>query len=112
MARSGCLAWWASDGPTELVLTGDMIDAHRAYDIGLVNRVDSDPLQLAVTVATSIAARSPVAVAGAKRALHAGMDGGLRLGSEVEADAVAACCETPAQRAAVQAFLNRRRGNS
>jgi enoyl-CoA hydratase len=97
---------------TELILTGELIDAHRAYDIGLVNRVERDPLQLATTVAAGIAARSAVAVAGAKRALHAGVEGGLRTGLQVEADAVAACCETPAQRAAVHTFLNRRRGNS
>jgi enoyl-CoA hydratase len=97
---------------TELILTGELIDAHRAYDIGLVNRVEADPLQVAITVATSIAARSAVAVGGAKRALHAGVEGGLRTGLQVEADAVAACCETPAQRAAVHAFLNRRRADS
>jgi enoyl-CoA hydratase len=97
---------------TELILTGELIDAARAYDIGLVNRVDADPLQLAIGVAADIAARSAVAVAGAKRALHAGAEGGLRTGLQVEADAVAACCETPAQRAAVHDFLNRRRGNS
>jgi enoyl-CoA hydratase len=97
---------------TELILTGELIDADRAHDIGLVNRVDADPVQHAVALATSIAKRSPVAVDGAKRALRAGLDGGLRTGLDVEADAVAACCETPAQRAAVQAFLNRRRDNS
>lgn len=97
---------------TELILTGELIDARRAYDIGLVNRVEADPLQVAITMAAGIAGRSGTAVAGAKRALHAGLDGGLRTGLEVEADAVAACCETPAQRAAVQAFLNRRRGDS
>jgi enoyl-CoA hydratase/carnithine racemase len=74
--------------------------------------VEADPLQAAITLAAGIAARSAVAVAGAKRAMHAGLDGGLRAGLEVEADAVAACCETPAQRAAVHDFLNRRRGNS
>jgi len=97
---------------TELILTGELIDAHRAYDIGLVNRVEADPLQLAITLASSISTRSAVAVGGAKRALHAGLDGGFRTGLEVEADAVAACCETPAQHAAVHAFLNRRRGDS
>jgi enoyl-CoA hydratase len=97
---------------TELILTGELIDAGRAYDIGLVNRVEADPLPAAITLAASIAQRSAVAVAGAKRALHAGFDGGFRTGLAVEADAVAACCETPMQRAAVQAFLNRRRGDS
>jgi enoyl-CoA hydratase len=97
---------------SELILTGELIDAGRAYEIGLVNRVEQDPLDAAITVATTVARRSAVAVAGAKRALRAGLDGGFRVGLAVEADAVAACCETPMQRAAVQAFLNRRRGDS
>lgn len=97
---------------SELILTGELIDAGRAYEIGLVNRVEPDPLDAAVTVATTIARRSAAAVSGAKRALHAGLDGGFRVGLAVEADAVAACCETPMQRAAVQTFLNRRRGDS
>jgi enoyl-CoA hydratase len=96
----------------ELILTGELVDAQRAYEIGLVNRVEADPLQAAITLAAGIAARSAVAVAGAKRSMHAGLDGGLRAGLQVEADAVAACCETPAQRAAVQAFLNRRKADS
>jgi enoyl-CoA hydratase len=97
---------------SELILTGELIDAGRAYEIGLVNRVEQDPLDAAINVATTVARRSAVAVAGAKRALRAGLDGGFRVGLAVEADAVAACCETPMQRAAVQAFLNRRRGDS
>jgi enoyl-CoA hydratase len=97
---------------TELILTGELVDAGRAYDIGLVNRVEADPLGSAIALAASIAERSAVAVAGAKRALRAGLDGGFRTGLAVEANAVAACCETPMQRAAVQAFLNRRRGDS
>jgi enoyl-CoA hydratase len=97
---------------TELILTGELIDAERAYDIGLVNRVVADPVAEAIAFATSVARRNPAAVSGAKRALHVGLDGGVRAGLEVEADAVAACCETPMQRAAVQAFLNRRKGDS
>lgn len=97
---------------TELILTGELVDAGRAFDIGLVNRVEADPLDVAISLATGVAQRSSVAVRGAKRALQAGLDAGLRTGLAVEADAVAACCETPMQRAAVQAFLNRGREDS
>lgn len=96
----------------ELILTGEIIDAERAREIGLVNRVVPDPLAAAIELAAAIGGRSAVAVAGAKRAIHAGLDGGLRTGLLVEADAVAACCETPQQRAAVRAFLDRKRSTS
>lgn len=96
----------------ELILTGELIDVRRAYEIGLVNRIEDDPVSAAVELATQVAKRSEVAVRGAKRAMHAGLDAGFRTGLAVEADAVAACCETPLQRAAVHAFLNRRREDS
>jgi enoyl-CoA hydratase len=53
----------------ELALTGDPIDADRAYELGLVNRV-SDPgeaLAAALELAQTIAANGPLALAGTKR---------------------------------------------
>lgn len=96
-------------GPaTEMILTGDPIDAARARDLGLVNRIEDDPLPAAVDLATRIADHSAVAIAGAKRAIQTGLDTGTAAGLQVEADAVAQCCQTGEQHAAVQAFLNRR----
>ena len=94
---------------TELILTGDLISAQRAYEIGLVNHVVDDALESAVELASRIATRNPVAVSGAKRAIRVGLEQGITEGLVVEADAVAACCETSEQRAAVQAFLHRRK---
>jgi len=93
----------------EMILTGDTIDANRAFEIGLVNQIAPNPLAAALDLATTVSARSPIAVKGAKRAIHAGLDCGMREGLSVEADAVAACCETAAQRAAVRTFLERKR---
>ncbi len=92
----------------ELILTGDLIDAERAYAIGLVNRIATDCLGAASALAEQLAARSSVAVAGAKRAVQAGLDDGMAAGLRAEADAVAACCETDAQHQAVEAFLRRK----
>lgn len=94
----------------ELIFTGELISAQRAYDIGLVNKVEDDCLGAATELAQHIAARSAVAVAGAKRAVHTGLEDGITAGLAAEADAVAACCETAAQRQAVQAFINRKDG--
>jgi Enoyl-CoA hydratase/carnithine racemase len=96
-------------GPaTELILTGDLVTAQRALEIGLVEHVAQDSLAAAIALAQRIAERSPTAVRGAKRAIRAGLDGGVPTGLLVEADAVADCCETAEQHAAVQAFLQRR----
>lgn len=93
---------------TELILTGDLVTAERAAGIGLINRVEDDPVAAAMTLAGRIADRSPHAIAGAKRAIHAGLAGGMAAGLQVEADAVAHCCQTDEQHAAVAGFLARK----
>jgi enoyl-CoA hydratase len=50
----------------ELLLTGDPIDARRAYELGLVNRVvpaSGDVLDIAMDLARTIAANGPLALA-------------------------------------------------
>lgn len=56
----------------EMLLTGDMIDAPRAREIGLVNRVVPEPELDAAThsLATQIAAKSPLALAIGKEAFY------------------------------------------
>jgi enoyl-CoA hydratase len=57
---------------TEIVLTGDPIDAHRAHELGLVNRlVPKDKvMEEALVLAAAIAANGPVAVRKSLRLLH------------------------------------------
>lgn len=60
----------------ELVLTGDPIDATRAYELGLVNTVadDGGALVAAIELARRIARNGPLAVAASKHLVHAGGD--------------------------------------
>ena len=53
----------------ELALTGDPIDAERAYELGLVNRLTEpgEALQTAQELAQTIAANGPLALAATKR---------------------------------------------
>lgn len=97
---------------TELILTGDLVSADRAYQLGLVNLIADDPLQTGIDLAARICTHSRVAVAGAKRAIAVGLTDGQAAGLLVEADAVAACCRTEEQRLAVGAFLTRHRHHS
>lgn len=94
---------------TELILTGELITAQRAQEIGLVNWIADEPLKAALTFADQVARRNPAAVRGAKRAIHIGLEAGIAVGLLVEADGVAACCETAMQRAAVREFLERKK---
>ena len=67
----------------EMVLTGDFIDAQRAYEVGLVNKVVPVELYLSetVNVAKKIAAKSPIAVRMAKESVlqsfQSSLDDGL-----------------------------------
>ena len=64
----------------ELVLTGDGIDARRAFDVGLVNAVVPGPevLPTAIAYAERIAANGPLAVVAAKELVRlATLDGPL-----------------------------------
>ncbi len=54
----------------ELALTGDFMDAKRAYELGLVNRVTSGPaLDAAIELAGSIAGNGPLAVKKSKQVI-------------------------------------------
>lgn len=61
----------------ELVLTGDPLDAERAYSLGLVNRLSEpgEALEGALALAERIAANGPVALREAMRALEATVAG-------------------------------------
>jgi enoyl-CoA hydratase len=55
----------------ELALTGDFIDAQRAYDLGLVNRVTDGPaLDAALELAARVTANGPVAVRVSKQVIN------------------------------------------
>lgn len=75
----------------ELLLTGEPIDAVRAYEIGLVNRVVplTDLVPTALAMAHGIAANAPLSVAAAKRmvefATEVGVTDALRGADEIYA---------------------------
>lgn len=97
---------------TELILTGEIIDATRAVKLGLINQISDDPFEQSIKLAESIGSRNPVAVSGAKAAIRVGLTEGVDAGLLAEARAVAAVCETPQQQAAVKAFFHRQRAKA
>ena len=73
---SGCRARCPVTSQIELALTGDPIDAERAYELGLVNRL-TDPgeaLGAALQLAETIAANGPLALAATKRIMSESPD--------------------------------------
>jgi len=95
---------------TEMILTGDRIDARRAHAIGLVNRVvpQSALLAEARSILAAILSKAPVAVSMALRALRAS-ELPLAHGLQQEAALFGQTCATEDFAEGVSAFLNRRK---
>lgn len=96
----------------QLILTGDMIDAQQAYEIGLVNEVvvQDKLIARAEEILQKIFTRSRVAVANAITAINAAEDK-QQNGSKVEMDAFGHLFGTEDFKEGVSAFLAKRTPN-
>ncbi|MGH3893596.1 MAG: enoyl-CoA hydratase/isomerase family protein [Rhodococcus qingshengii] len=94
----------------ELALTGDLIDAHRALEIGLVNRVvaPDELLPAAIELATRIARKSRRAVEATKQAYRSTWQVDLATSMNNSFWAVSALHYGPELREGVNAFLEKR----
>jgi enoyl-CoA hydratase len=94
----------------ELVLTGDMVDAAKAKEIGLALEVlpAAELLAFAKAQAKKIAGKAPIAVAVAKRAIREGADADLRTANELERQSFAALFGSDDTREGTKAFVEKR----
>lgn len=97
---------------TELLMTGDFIDADEAYRIGLYNRVvarGTDVVAEAQSLATRLAAGPSEALAVTKAALNAETSMDLDRALDAEARAQADCMRHPNFKEAYAAFREKRK---
>ena len=94
----------------EIILTGEMIDAGKAKEIGLALEVlpADQLLSHALQTARKIASRAPAAVALAKRTLHAGLAVDAATAAELERQSFALLFGTEDTREGLSAFLEKR----
>ena len=94
----------------ELIYTGEMISAEKAYEYGLVNRVCTPELLLdkVLETAKKIAGKGKVSVRAAKQAINSGMNADLETGLRFEADAFAICMASPDAQEGTKAFKEKR----
>jgi len=94
----------------ELLLTGDMISAARAYEIGLVNRVvaAADLRADAVTLAATLAAKAPIATRYILEAVQHGAEMPLADAQHLEATLFGLIASTDDMREGTRAFLEKR----
>lgn len=95
----------------EMILTGEIIDAQTAFQIGLVNHVfPADQLEAkTLEIANRIAEKSPVALALAKEAVKIASRSTLDEGLRREVDLFALCFSTEDKDEGVRAFLEKRK---
>src|ERR671921_554425 len=95
----------------ELILTGDMIDAQHAYNLGLVNLVvpAADLEAKTMELANRIAEKSPVALRMAKEAVKTAARANLDEGLRREIDLFALCFSSADKDEGVRAFLEKRK---
>jgi enoyl-CoA hydratase len=94
----------------ELVLTGAMVDAHKAKEIGLALEVLAPERLLphCLEVARTIASRGPLATAAAKRVIEAGADLELGTACRLELEAFALLFSTADAKEGARAFVEKR----
>ncbi len=98
-------------GPaSELIFTGDIIDAGEACRIGLVNRVVplADLLSECRRISEKIARKGPVAVKLCKELVNSGLEMDLARACMYEADLFAMCFASADQKEGMKAFLEKR----
>lgn len=93
------------------LLTGDLISAKEASDMGLVSEIvaDGDVEKRAVAMAQQIAELSPLAIEQVKECVLRGMDGALDTGLALETKAIQMLFASQDQKEGMAAFIEKRK---
>ncbi len=94
----------------KICLTGDMIPAKEAYEMGLVSEVvpDAEVEARAIALASQIASYSPLAVQQIKELIVAGQDASLDAALRLETKALHILFSSQDQKEGMQAFVDKR----
>ncbi len=97
----------------EMVLTGQPIDAKRAYEIGLVNKVvpHEELMNEVKKMARILMSKSSVTLKLAKTAMDLGIETDLEIGLQIERELFAECFATEDMKEGLNAFLEKRKPN-
>lgn len=97
----------------ELCMTGEMIDAQQAKELGLVAKIFPADQLMAETmkVAKLLASRSQVALSGIKMVIDRGVDVDLKSGCSLEAEAFGVSFSSEDAKEGVAAFIEKRKPN-
>ena len=96
-----------ADIAMDLIMTGRILDAPDAQNIGLITRLADDPLTEAMALAQTLCAKSPDALKAAKKLVN-GTWGCGDAGLKLEAELQAAIIGQPNQMEMVMAVMGKR----
>ena len=96
---------------TEMILTGNQVDAQEALRVGLVNMVvpAAELLPTAEKIVKTILGKGQIAIRMALKALNASLETPLSEGLRVESALFGECCETQDFKEGTRAFLEKRK---
>ena len=94
----------------ELCLTGDMVDAQRAFELGLLNSVvdPSDVMSKSIALAERVTANGPLAITATKKLVRAGMDDDAAAGWALLDELRAGVFESEDAKEGATAFVEKR----
>ncbi len=97
----------------EMCFTGKPIDAKRAYEIGLVNKVvpHEELMDAAKAMAKTLLSKSTITLKFCKTAMNLGIETDLVTGLQIERELFAECFATEDMREGLKAFLEKRKPN-
>ncbi len=97
----------------ELLLTGEMIDATRAYELGLVNQIVAPDqlLEAGKKLLNHILSKAPLAVRYVLETVHRGLNATLEEGLQIEADFFGMVCDSEDMKEGITAFQEKRQAN-
>ncbi len=95
----------------EMILTGDMIDAKTAYEVGLVNKIvpQNELMKTAEELANKILTKGQIAVRMSVKTINATHEMGQAEGQKYEAELFGYCCGTNDFKEGTSAFLEKRK---
>lgn len=93
----------------EMIFSGNMIDAKRAYELGIINHIfEAKTLrEQTIAIASGIASKSPVAISLIKTAMDKGMEMTIESGFALEMSCFGLCFSTDEAKQAMDKFLNK-----
>jgi len=95
---------------TELLITGDPIDADRAYQLGIANHVveDGEAAAVAHDLAETVSERAPLAIEAAKSVVNEGLEASLHTALTLEQESAFTLYNTEDAHEGIEAFMEKR----